>query len=178
MFGDREAWLGQIEHLSLLDAYDHRSRQPGEAMATGFRFATLDDIGICRRPQRAAGMSGLAAARLARLAAQAARDARRLLQPIARRRLAAVRTVGVHSTPKVRHFLAQRRVLRPQYLNLALKRGNQILNLGSQNHPYLDSHFPHPRPQQSRPTTHFPKRPCQSDSPTLGVTAIFQFPRK
>src|SRR5208283_5926828 len=72
--------------------------------------------------QRAPGMSRLPAARLVRLAARAARDARRLLQAVARRRLAAVRAVLVQLTPEVRDLLAQRRVLRPQNLNLAPQR--------------------------------------------------------
>jgi hypothetical protein len=93
-------------------------------MATGLRFVPFDDIGLCHLLQRVAGVSRLPAARPARLAAQAAGDARRLLQAVARGRLAAVRAVLAQLTPKVRHFLAQRRILRPQNLNLALQRAN------------------------------------------------------
>ena len=112
MFGDHQPRLGRIEHLPLLNARDHRGRQPGEAMAARLRFVALDDVGLCDRLQRVAGVSGLPAARLARLAAQAAGDARRLLQP-SLDGLAAVRAVLVQLTPEVRHFLAQRRVLKP-----------------------------------------------------------------
>src|ERR1700733_3837228 len=113
-------------------------------------------------------MSRLPAARLARLAARAAGDPRRLPQAIARRRLATVRTVFVQLTPKLRHLLPQRRVFRPQNLNLALQRRNQIPNLGPENHPYLDSYFPIPRPKKSHPFTPFHKHCCYSDSPQLG----------
>ena len=147
--------LGQIEHLPLLNPRDHRRRQPGEAMATRFRLVPFDDVGLGDRLQRAPGMSRLPAARLARLAARAAGDARRLLQAVARRRLAAVRTVLVQLTPKVRDLLAQRRVVRPQNLNLALQRSNQIPNLGLENHPYLDSYFPTPPSQKIAPLPPF-----------------------
>ena len=36
-----------------------------------------------------------------------------------------------------------------QNLNLAPQRVDQVANLGSQNHPYLDSCFPTPRPEKS-----------------------------
>jgi len=170
MFDDREARLGQIEHLPLLDPRDHRRRQPGEAMATRLGLAPLDDIGLCGRLQCAAGMSRLPAARLARPAAQAAGDARRLLQPVARRRLAAVRAVLVQLTPKLRRLLAQSRVLHPQNFNLAPKRRNQVPNLGSKNHPYLDSYFSYPCLGKSDASIHFPEHRCPSDSPSLGVT--------
>ena len=149
MFGDVQSRLGQIEHLPLLNARDHRRRQSREAMAARFRLVPLDDIGLRRLLQRAAGMSRLSAARLARLAARAAGDPRRLLYAVARRRLAAIRTVLVQLTPKLRDLLAQRRVVRPQNLNLAPQRANQVAKLGSQNHPYLDSYFPAPRPKKS-----------------------------
>jgi hypothetical protein len=117
MFGDLEPRLGQIEHLSLLDPRDHRARQPGEAMATRLRFMPFDDVGLCDPLQRVAGMSRLPAARLDRLAECAAGDARRLLQAVARRRLAAVRAVLVQSTPEIRDLLAQGRVLKDRSNN-------------------------------------------------------------
>src|SRR5208282_2829197 len=168
MFGDLQSRLGQIEHLPLLDPRDHRNRQPGEAMATRFRLVPFDDIGLCDRLQRIAGVSGLSAARFARSAARAAGDARRLLHAVARWRLAAVGTVLVQLPPKVRDLLAQGRVLHPQNFNLALQRRNQVPNLGSENHPYLDSYFPIPRPKKSWPFTLFHEDCCQSDSPQLG----------
>src|SRR5208283_1935327 len=114
-----------------------------------------------------ASVSGLSAARFARSAARAAGDARRLLHAVARWRLAAVGTVLVQLPPKVRDLLAQGRVLHPQNFNLALQRRNQVPNLGSENHPYLDSYFPIPRPKKSWPFTLFHEDCCQSDSPQL-----------
>src|SRR5260370_41528142 len=129
-------------------------------MATRLRLVPFDNIGLCDLLQRAPGMSRLPAARLARLAARAAGDAWRLLQAVARRRLAAVRTVLVQLTPEVRDLLAQRRVVRPQNLNLPLQRTNQVAKLGSENHPYLDSYFPARRPKQSHAFRHFHRNCC------------------
>jgi len=171
MFGDVQSRLGQIEHLPLLNARDHRRRQSREAMATRFRLVPLDDMRLCDLLQRAAGMSRLSAARLARLAARAAGDARRLLQAVARWRLAAVRAVLVQLTPKLRDLLAQRRVVRPQNLNLAPQRANQVANLGSENHPYLDSYFPTRRPKKSHGLTHSPETVANETHPSLGVTS-------
>src|SRR5208337_2544547 len=165
---DLQSRLRQIEHLPLLNARDHRCRQPGEAMATHLRLVPLDDIGLRCLLQRAPGMSRLPAAPLARLAAQAAGDARRLFQAVARRRLAAVQAVLVQLAPEVRDLLAQRRVLRPQNLNLALQRANQVANLGAENHPYLDSCLPTARHEKSRVFRRFLEDCCQSDSPRLG----------
>ena len=114
MFGDLESRLGRIEHLPLLNPRDHRCRQSGQAMATGLRFVPLDDVGLCDLLQRVAGVSRLPAARLVRLAAQAAGNARRLLQAVARGRLAAVRAVLVQPTFEFRDLLAQLGVLSPQ----------------------------------------------------------------
>src|SRR5208283_465185 len=122
--------------------------------------------------QRIASVSGLSAARFARSAARAAGDARRLLHAVARWRLAAVGTVLVQLPPKVRDLLAQGRVLHPRNFNLALQRRNQVPNLGSENHPYLDSYFPIPRPKKSWPFTLFHEDCCQSDSPQLGSYAV------
>ena len=171
MFGDHEPRLGRIEHLPLLNARDHRGRQPGEAMAARLRFVALDDVGLCDRLQRVAGVSGLPAARLARLAAQAAGDARRLLQAVARRRLAAVRAVLVQLTPEVRHFLAQRRVLNPQNLNLALQRANQVANSGRRIIHTL-THASLLRVTKNRASSGtFSKTVANRTHPSLGVTS-------
>jgi hypothetical protein len=168
MFGDLESRLGHIEHLPLLNPRDHRCRQPDEAMATGLRFVPLDDVGLCDLLQRVASMSRLPAARLVRLAAQAAGNARRLLQAVARRRLAAVRAVLVQLTPEIRDAWRNAAFLSPQNLNLAPQRVDQVANLGSENHSYLDSCFPTPRLQKSHARRHFPPNCCSEDSPQLG----------
>src|SRR5271169_4284239 len=113
-------------------------------------------------------MSRLPAARLARLVARAAGDARRLLQAVARWRLAAVGTVLVQLTTKVRDLLPQRRIVRPQSLNLALQCSHQVPKLGWQNHPCLDSYFPTRRPEKSHPIRPFRENCCRRDSPQLG----------
>jgi len=66
----------------------------------------------------------------------------------------------VQLTSKVRDLLAQRRVLRPQNLNLALQRGNQVPNLGSENHPYVDS-YRSPRVPQNHPPSPLSKKLLQ-----------------
>ena len=60
MFGDFQSRLGRIEHLTLLNARDHRCRQSGQAMATRFRLVPFDDVGLCDLLQPIAGMSRLA----------------------------------------------------------------------------------------------------------------------
>ena len=177
MFGHREARLGQIEHLPLLSPPDHRRRQPGEAMATRFRLVPLDDVGLGDRLQRASGMSRLPAARLARLAARAAGDPRRLPQAIARRRLATVRTVFVQLTPKLRHLLPQRRVFRPQNLNLALQRRNQIPNSGRIIIHTLTHISPSPVPKNRTPSRLFTNTVAIPTYPSLGVTDTVGYAR-
>src|ERR1700689_5180376 len=97
-------------------------------------------------------MARLATALLARLAAQALR-ARRFLQPVAGRRLAAVRAVLVQPTFEFRDLLAQLRVLSPQRntvvpksrvlppnaIEVTSERIDQDLNVGRTIHPSLDS---------------------------------------
>src|SRR3984885_13466808 len=91
---------------------------------------------------------------------------------------ATVRTVFVQLTPKLRHLLPQRRVFRPQNLNLALQRRNQIPNLGPENHPYLDSYFPIPRPKKSHPSRLFTNTVAIPTHPSLGVTKEAKIDRK
>ena len=113
-------------------------------------------------------MSRLPAAFLVRLAAQTSCDPG-LLQAVTRRRLAAVPAVLPQLPPKVRDLLAQRRVVRPQNLNLAPQRANQVANLGSENDPYLDLYFPARRPKKSHALTAFsPKTVAHETYPQLG----------
>src|SRR5271166_3433053 len=172
MFGDVQSRLGQIEHPPLLNARDHRRRQSREAMATRFRLVPLDDIRLCDLLQRAAGMSRLSAARLARLAARAAGDPRRLLQAVARRRLAAVRAVLVQLTPKLRDLLAQRRVVRPQNLNLAPQRANQSRSSGRRILHTLTHTSPPRVPKNRTPPSLFTKTVAHETHPQLGSCVI------
>ena len=89
----------------------------------------------------------LPAARLARTAAKAAGNARLLPQPIARWRLGVRRAVLIQAPAKLGVLRPQRRVLASQIRDLAPKPLDQIANLGRENHPNLDSHFP---PRSSR----------------------------
>ena len=170
MLDDHEAGFRQIKHLPLLNAHNHRRRQSGKAMATCLRLAPLNDVRLGGRLQRAPACTRLSSARLARLAAQGAGNARRFFQPVARRRLAAVRAVRLQPAPKLRYLLAQRRVLRAQNLNLALKRRNQIANLGAEKHSYVNFIFPNRRPEKSSPHHHFLKYCAPANSTSLAVT--------
>ena len=102
MFGDHERALGKIEHLALLDPRGPPRIERQTAMAACARLMPDRAIGIGDLQQSAALVAGLAAADLARAAAQAAGDARLLLQPVARRRLGAVRAVLPQLAAKVR----------------------------------------------------------------------------
>ena len=92
------------------------------------QLLTVDDL--IRLPQRVAFVPNLPAAFLARNAAQAAGNPRLLLQSVARRRLAAVRTVGADLAAKISDLLLQRDILEPkpgilhpQFRNLTPRRG-------------------------------------------------------
>ena len=91
VFGDLDQPLGQIEHLPPLHAPLHRSRQPPAAMEARLSLMPHDPIGLSDLPERVALVTSLSAALLARAPAKAAGNARLLLQPVARRRLGAVR---------------------------------------------------------------------------------------
>jgi len=82
----------------------------------------LDPIGRLDLFERVARVPGLPAARLARASAKTASDPRLLLQPVARRRLRAVRTVQVQLSPKLGHLGPTGGVLGPQRLVLAPQR--------------------------------------------------------
>ena len=54
--------------------------------------------------------------------------------------------------------------------SLPLQRGDQIPNLGLENHPYLDSYLPAPRPKKSHPSRTSVKPVANETHPTLAVT--------
>jgi hypothetical protein len=93
MFGDDEGVrFGQIEHLTGV-VTDARFRlEAPAARRAGRRVMVHDDIGVCDLPQGLPFVTLLPARFPARTFPQAPHP-RRLLQPIARRRLAAIRTV-------------------------------------------------------------------------------------
>ena len=93
MFGDDERLrLGQIEHLPGAVAHTRVRIEARAAPRAGRRVMIDDVIGISDLPQGLAFVTFLPARLLGRTFPQA-RHPRRLLQSIARRRLAAVRTV-------------------------------------------------------------------------------------
>ena len=111
MLGDDERpRLGQIEHLPGAVA-DARVRiQARAAPGAGRRVMIDHDVGIGDLPQRLAFVALLPARFLAGPVPQA-RHPRRLLQPITRRRLAAVRTVQPEPALELRQPRLQRRIL-------------------------------------------------------------------
>ena len=107
---DERPRLGQIEHLPGAVA-DARVRiQARAAPGAGRRVMIDHDGGIGDLPQRLAFVALLPARFLAGPVPQA-RHPRRLLQPITRRRLAAVRTVQPEPALKLRQPRLQRRIL-------------------------------------------------------------------
>ena len=134
--------LGEVEHLASLRAGLHRSRERSAAVTARLRLAPNNPVGRRRPAQRVALVPRLPAARLARTAAKAAGNARLLPQPIARWRLGARRAVLIQAPAKLGVLRPQRRVLASQIRDLAPKPLDQIANLGRENHPNLDSHFP------------------------------------
>jgi len=111
MLGDDERpRLGQIEHLPGAVA-DARVRiQARAAPGAGRRVMIDHDVGIGDLPQRFAFVALLPARFLAGPVPQA-RHPRRLLQPITRRRLAAVRTVQPEPALELPQPRLQRRIL-------------------------------------------------------------------
>ena len=163
MFRDREQALGKIEHLALLDPARRLRVERPTAVPARACLVPNHPIGIGDLPQRAALVARLPAARLARATAQAAGVARLLPQPVARRRLGAVRTVLSQLPPKLRHFSLKRR-------DLASQRGDQVLDFGRKNHPTLDFDSS-PAVSKNRPDQSF-FRPIVTfrTHPALGVT--------
>ena len=139
MFGDDERpRLGQIEHLPDAVA-DARVRIEARAAPKAGRRVMIDDlIGISDLPQRLAFVTLLPARFLAGTFPQA-RHPCRLLQPIARRRLAAVRTVQPEPALEFGHPRSQRRILRLQrrYQRDQVFRGRHARRFA--NHPILES---------------------------------------
>ena len=92
MLGDDEGlWRGQVEHLPGAVARGHGRRQRRPAACAGLGIVIDDGVRRLHLTQGLAWVPLLAAGGLTRRLAQAP-DPSRLLQPIARRRLAAVRT--------------------------------------------------------------------------------------
>src|SRR5271154_7145339 len=159
-----------IENLPLRHVRDHGRRQSRLAIAATVRRVRLDAIGVGDLPQRAALVAHLATALLARLAAQAFR-ARRFLQSVAGRRLAAVRAVLVQPTFEFRDLLAQlgvlspqrsvfvpkSRVLPPNAIEVTSKRIDQGLNVRRTIHPSLESDSPDLVPTNRHPWHFSPK---------------------
>ena len=190
VFGDLDQPLGQVEHLSSLHPRLHRRSQDGAAAAARLRFVPHHPIRRLDLPERVALVSRLPAAFLARAPAKAAGDARLLLQPVARRRLGAVRTVQVQSSPKLGVLRPKLGVLRPkrralgskrcvpgpQALVLAPKLGvlapqspDQLANFGG-IHPNLDLCLHRTCRGLGRQTQKFHRTCGNSDLPSLGVT--------
>lgn len=113
------------------------------------RRAVLDHLIGLRHPrQRAARVAGLAARRPRSLFPQAPRPPRRSARPVARRRLAAGRTVQTQPTLKLHHAPSKQSVLLLQQLSAPLQRANQgnkpvnRFRCNRGRHPPLDSHSP------------------------------------
>ena len=139
MFGDDERLrLGQIEHLPGAVA-DARVRIEARAAPRAGRRVMIDDvIGISDLPQGLAFVTFLPARLLGRTFPQA-RHPRRLLQSIARRRLAAVRTVQSELALKFGNPRLQGFILGPQrrYQRDRVFRGRHARRFA--NHPILES---------------------------------------
>ena len=107
ILGDFQPQLRQLKYLSLLDPACHRRRQWRATMLAAGRRVPLDEVGLLRAPQGVAPMPNLSATLLVSNPAQTSRHPRRLTQPVARRRLAAVVAVLPQLPPKVGDFLLQ-----------------------------------------------------------------------
>jgi hypothetical protein len=92
MFGDDgRLRLGQVEHLTGAVARGHGRHQHRTALRASLRVMIDDDVGLRDLPQGLSFMTFLSAGLVA--GGLAHRHARRFLQPVTRRRLAAVGTV-------------------------------------------------------------------------------------
>src|SRR5271163_114396 len=136
MLRHQQQALGKIEHLALLDR-DRRLRiERQTAMPAYARLMRNHEIGLGDLPQRVAHVALLAAALLAGLAAQTAGRPRLLLQPVARRRLRAVRAVQPQAAQKLGHHGLELR-------DPAVLRSHQLLDFGRDDHPASDSDSSH-----------------------------------
>jgi hypothetical protein len=132
MFGDHERALGNVENLPPLDSRRRPRIERRTAITAGAGLVSNHGVEMRHLPQSAACVARLAAARLAGTTAKTSRDARFLPQPVARRRLGAIRTVQIQSATKIGHLRPKRRYLRPQ-------RSYQVRDLRGDSHPTLDS---------------------------------------
>ncbi len=113
MFRDQEPALGNIEHLPPLDPYRRLRIERRTAMPASAGLVANYVVEIGRLPQRAAQVA-LLPPQLPRTTAKAAGDPRLLAQPLARRRLGAVRTVQTQTTPKFTDLGLKSQYLSPQ----------------------------------------------------------------
>jgi hypothetical protein len=139
MLGDDERTrFGQVMHLTRRVIARHAGRQRATTSRTDRRKMIDDHVGVGGLPQGLALVAVLPAGLFAGGLAQA-RHPRRRLQPVARRRLAAVGTVQTEPTLQFRNAGHKRSDLRRLRLNQRNQRftGRSINRLG--NHPILES---------------------------------------
>ena len=161
MFRDQQRALGDIEHLALLDPDRPLRIQRQTATPTQAGLMQNNRVGVAHLPQRAAPVALLTAARLARATAQADGEPGLLLQPIAGRRLGAIRTIEAQSTPKLR-------ILGFKHRKTSLKRRYQFHDFGRKHHTAIDSDSFDAVFSQSVTGIHFHRTCDLSDSPRLG----------
>ncbi len=115
---DHRTWLGQVEDLPRCVSARHGGCQPHPTSGAGLRIVVLHHVGRLGLTQRVARMSLSPPGRVAGRLAQAPHP-HRLLEPVARRRLAAVGAIQSKATlqlgdprPQGRYLLGLRRDLR------------------------------------------------------------------
>jgi len=139
MFGDDERLrLGQIKHLTGAMADTRVRPKPGATHRAGRRVMVDNVVRIRDLSQRLALVTRLPARWLAGPFPQALHPYR-LLQPIARRRLAAVRAVQSEPALKFRDPCFQRRVFSPQRPNQRDQLFPRRLAFRFANHSILES---------------------------------------
>jgi len=138
MFGDDELRLGQIEHLTgdMADACFRIETNAARSAARGGMINHL--VGIGNLSQGFAFVPLLPTSFLARMFAQALHS-RRLLQPIARWRLAAVRTVQAELALEFGDPRFQGRIVSPQSRNQRIQSFPGQLVRRFASHPILES---------------------------------------
>src|SRR5271169_904116 len=165
MLRHQQQALGKIEHLALLDRDRHLRIERQTAMPAYARLMRNHEIGLGDLPQRVAHVALLAAALLAGLAAQTAGRPRLLLQPVARRRLRAVRAVQPQSAQKLGHQSLELR-------DPAVLRSQQLLDFRRDDHPASDSDSSHPVAENSPAKTSFHEPVVIRTHHHLGVTKL------
>jgi hypothetical protein len=166
MFGDHKQALGNVENLPLLSSRRRPRIEPRTAIAASAGLVSNHGVDIAHLPQSAPFVARLAAARLAGTSAQTSRDARFVLQPVARRRLGAIRTVQIQTPLKFGNLRPKRRYLRPQ-------RSYQMRDFGRDLHPTLDSDSSRPVGLNPKTQTKFADTVAFRTHPGLGVTSRF-----